>query len=61
MFQDVVISEELAIAFLAEYFQHGGTITLPEQQIMINAMGMACAMWLTFELVQAPTFVEAET
>jgi len=60
MFQDVVMDEELAMAFLANYFRHGGTISPLEEKLIVDAMEMTCAMWLAYNVIQAPTFEEAE-
>jgi homoserine kinase type II len=60
MFQDIVLDEDLAVPFLANYFRSGGTISPLEERLIVNAMEMACAMWFTYEVIEAPVFEEAE-
>lgn len=60
MFQDIVMDEELAVAFLANYFRHGGRMSPLEEKLIADVMEMTCAMWLAYNVIQAPTFEEAE-
>lgn len=60
MFQDAYMDQELAVAFLGGYFRNGGTLSSLEEEFFINAMEMACAMWLVYEVIEAPSFVEGE-
>lgn len=60
MFQDIVLDEDLAVPFLVNYFRSGGTISPLEESLIVRAMEMACAMWFTYEAIEAPVFEEAE-
>ena len=60
MFQSAVVDAELAKAFLTGYFRYGGNLSPLEQSLIVNAMEMTCAMWLAYNVIQAPTFEEAD-
>lgn len=60
MFQGAKFDEELANAFFNNYFHCGGVISEIESKLMVTAMEMACALWLSYEAIEAPAFVEGE-
>lgn len=57
--QGFVVEEELAVAFLAGYFRHGGTLTPLEEGLIVNAIEMMYVIWLAYYVAQAPYFEEA--
>jgi Ser/Thr protein kinase RdoA (MazF antagonist) len=60
MFQDFVVDEELAVALLAGYFQHGGMLSALEEDLIVNAIEMMYVIWLAYYVSQSPYFEEAE-
>lgn len=60
MFQKTVMDEELAMAFLTNFFRHGGMISSFEENLIVNAMEVTCAIWVGYYVMQEQTFEEGE-
>ncbi len=60
MFDDVVMDDNLAKELIAGYIQNGGVITSLERNAIFDAMEMACAMWLAYNVIESPIYEEAD-
>ena len=60
MYKSAALDEDLATAFLREFFRHGGTLSGVEQSLLVNAMEIGCANWWAWEMVDGPVSVEGE-
>jgi len=60
MWEDVVLNNEMATAFFTNYFRNGGILSNLEEELIINVMEMACAVWLSYEAIQSTTSKRAD-
>ena len=60
MFQDVKIDKDIARSLLIGYFNAGGNMTSIEESLIVDAIEMTCAMWLGYNVSQAPRVEQAE-
>ena len=60
MFHGVIMNERLAVSLLVNYFRQGGKLSPLEEELIVDAMEMTCAMWLAYNVIEAPTYEEAE-
>ena len=59
MFNDIKMNQDLALAFLVGYLNETPLNKELNSTIIVNAMEMACAAWLAYEVVEAPTLERA--
>lgn len=60
MFKTVKMDKKITVALLTGYFSAGGKMTKLEESLIVDAIEVTCAMWLGYNIPQAPRFEQAE-
>ena len=60
MFEGTEMDKNLAKQLINGYFDAGGKITDLEKALIVDAIEMTCAVWLGFNIVQAPRYEQAD-
>ncbi len=59
MFRSTTLEPDVALGVLVGYFEAGGTMDEREEGLLVASKETACAMWLAYELIEAPALDEA--
>jgi len=59
-FKSTTMNDELAVAFLSGYLEHGGTISEAEENLIIDGIEMSCVSWLSCNALHEVEFEESE-
>ena len=60
MIDNIKLDKRIATHLLTGYFEAGGKTTELEENLIVDAIEMASAMWLGYNVIQAPRYEQAE-